>query len=629
MTTAAVTPQIQGLPPGAVVTPLTGGGTAPSAGQVQGLPPGATVTPIGGQNMEASSPAPADTSKDSVGGFLDDYYTGVAKGAVKSLAGIDSMVSKIPVIGKALTPHLADEQAYADKPDENVVQSSGGFMESAMEFLMGDEALKSLSLADKLKKVAPILKQVETSPRLAQALEAAMRTGTVSGAQTLVKTGGDVGEAAKSAAVGGITGGVVQGAAGKLVDEIAARSPQVSNVAGEEIVTPRAPKVPDNVQKNQAAGQNVIAKSAQAASDSNTVKPGLYSPEERQAAVRRFDKVPPAEIDAASRMSGDELNRNAETWIGRQQDAMRRGASISDPDYEEATQRASMYHGLEQRAARSGVISNVPAAISKAQSFGDAADEVEKSAKDAYGKLNQATGGQFTGVRDEVKAARKAVWNAGSPDQWGQAQEQLETANAKMQKLFDDSEGKITPQDWKDANSAWTNAKTLDAVHRAVESTFDTDAGFSQRSGTYRGFNGNQLRQNLNRLTQKIGDPELNRVVGRDNMDNLRKIAELTRTNADRAKFGAAVQQVAHWFARDSAAAGIGAAAGHFAGIGGVGGAVAGEAAYMAARKVMQVVATNPRVGQQLTFAVESGARPEYFAPLIGKMIRDADQQQY
>lgn len=544
MTTAAVTPQIQGLPPGAVVTPLTGGGTAPSTGQVQGLPPGATVMPIGGQNMEASSPDPADTSKDSVGGFLDDYYTGVAKGAVKSLAGIDSMVSKIPVIGKALTPHLADEQAYADKPDENVVQSGGGFMESAMEFLMGDEALKSLSLADKLKKVAPILKQVETSPRLAQALEAAMRTGTVSGAQTLVKTGGDVGEAAKSAAVGGITGGVVQGAAGKLVDEIAARSPQVSNVAGEEIITPRAPKVPDNVQKNQAAGQNVIAKSAQAASERN-------------------------------------------------------------------------------------VIQDVPAAISKAQSFGDAADEVEKSAKDAYGKLNQATGGQFTAVRDEVKAARKAVWNAGSPDQWGQAQEQLETANAKMQKLFDDSEGKITPQDWKDANSAWTNAKTLDAVHRAVESTFDTDAGFSQRSGTYRGFNGNQLRQNLNRLTQKIGDPELNRVVGRDNMDNLRKIAELTRTNADRAKFGAAVQQVAHWFARDSAAAGIGAAAGHFTGVGGVGGAVAGEAAYMAARKVMQVVATNPRVGQQLTFAVESGARPEYFAPLIGKMIRDADQQQY
>lgn len=558
MTIAAVTPQIEGLPPGSVVTPVPGSAPQPAPSQqVQGLPPGSVVTPIGqpandlDTSGEDSSSAPA--SNPGTGGFLNDYYTGVAREAVKSISGIDSMVSKIPVIGKALTTPLvggkssqqaiADEQNYANQPRENSTQSGGGFMESAMEFLMGDEALKSLSLADKLKKVAPILKQVETSPRLAQALEAAMRTGTVSGAQTLVKTGGDVGEAAKSAAVGGITGGVVQGAAGKLVDEIAARSPQVSNVAGEEIVTPRAPKVPDNVQKNQAAAQNVIAKSAQAASERN-------------------------------------------------------------------------------------VIQDVPAAISKAQSFGDAADEVEKSAKDAYGKLNQATGGQFTAVRDEVKAARKAVWNAGSPDQWGQAQEQLETANAKMQKLFDDSEGKITPQDWKDANSAWTNAKTLDAVHRAVESTFDTDAGFSQRSGTYRGFNGNQLRQNLNRLTQKIGDPELNRVVGRDNMDNLRKIAELTRTNADRAKFGAAVQQVAHWFARDSAAAGIGAAAGHFSGVGGVGGAVAGEALYMAARKVMQVVATNPRVGQQLTFAVESGARPEYFAPLIGKMIRDADQQQ-
>jgi hypothetical protein len=136
------------------------------------------------------------------------------------------------------------------------------------------------------------------------------------------------------------------------------------------------------------------------------------------------------------------------------------------------------------------------------------------------------------------------------------------------------------------------------------------------------------LRNNLNRLTQKIGDPELNRVVGRDNMDNLRKIAELTRTNADRAKFGAAVQKVGGWLAgRAAGAAGVGALLGHFTGIGGFGGAVAGEAAYMAARKVMQAVATNPRVGQQLTFAVESGARPEYFAPIIGQMIRDQQEQ--
>jgi hypothetical protein len=534
MTTSAVTPQVQGLPPGAVVTPLSGG-AAPPAGSVQGLPPGATVTPLGQSTAPQTPediPSPHESAMEGITNFMNDVYTGVTHGIAKTAQGISKLTG---------APEIPQAAAAAAEPNQNAQQWGGEFMDDALEFLMGDEALKGLSYADKLKKVVPILKATEGNSTLAKALSTAMRTGTVSAGQAAVK-GGNAGDVATQGAIGAVTGGLVEGAAGKLTDEIAARSPQTTNVAGETITTPKPAQVPPEVRAAQAAGKNVIAKTAQA-------------------------------------------------------------------------------------AAQRSVIQDVPAAISKAQSFGDAADEVEKSAKDAYGRLNDATGGQFTDVRDEVKAARKAVWNAGSPDQWGAAQEQLETANAKMQKLFDDSEGKISPQDLKDANQAWTAAKTLNQVHQAVESTFDTDAGFSQRSGTYRGFNGNQLRQNLNRLTQRIGEPELNRVVGRDNMDNLRKIAELTRTNSDRAKFGAAVQSVGGWLARDSAAAGAGALVGHLTGVGGLGGAVGGEALYMAARKVMQMVATNPRVGQQLTFAVESGARPEYYAPLIGKMIRDAEEE--
>lgn len=477
-------------------------------------------------------PSPHESMLDGVTGFMNDVYTGVTHGIAKTAQGISHLTG---------APEIPQAAASAAEPNANPEQSGGEMMENMLEFLMGDEALKGLSYADKLKKVVPILKATEGNGTLAKALTTAMRTGAVSAGQAAVK-GGSASDIATQGLIGGVVGGATEGLAGKLTGKIAEASPEVSNVGGETMVTPKSAQVPPEVQATQTAGKNVIAKTA-------------------------------------------------------------------------------------AEAAQRNVITDVPGAVSKAQSFGDAADEVEKSAKDAYASLNQATGGKFSQVRDEFNQARKDVWTAIGPEQRDAAQSRLDSATAAMRQLFEESDGKVTQQDWKDANSAWTNAKTLRQVHNAVESTFDTDAGFSQRSGAYRGFNGNQLRQNLNRLTQKIGEPELNRVIGRDNMDNLRKVAELTRTNADRAKFGAAVQKVGGWLARDSAAAGVGALAGHFSGIGGFGGAVTGEAAYMAARKVMQMVATNPRVGQQLTFAVESGARPEYYAPLIGKLIRDAEEE--
>lgn len=533
MTTPAVTPQVQGLPPGAYVTPI--GGAPPQ--QAQGLPPGAYITPLGQQSDldtpdTQQQPAQPQSAMSGITNFMNDVYTGVTHGIAKTAQGISHLTG---------APEIPQAAASAAEPNANPEQGGGEMMENMLEFLMGDEALKGLSYADKLKKVVPILKATEGNGTLAKALTTAMRTGTVSAGQAAVK-GGSPSDIATQGLVGGVVGGATEGLAGKLTGKIAEASPEVSNVGGETMVTPKPAQVPPEVQATQTAGKNVIARSA-------------------------------------------------------------------------------------AEAAQRNVITDVPGAISKAQSFGDAADEVEKSAKGAYGRLNEATGGKFSQTRDEFNAARKDVWNAIGPTERDAAQARLDNATAKMQGLFADADGKVTQQDWTDANSAWNNAKTLHQVHQAVESTFDTDAGFSQRSGTYRGFNGNQLRQNLNRLTQKIGEPELNRVIGRDNMDNLRKVAELTRTNADRAKFGAAVQKVGGWLARDSAAAAGGALLGHVTGIGGLGGAVTGEAAYMAARKVMQMVATNPRVGQQLTFAVEAGARPEYYAPLIGKMIRDAEDE--
>jgi hypothetical protein len=561
VTTAAVTPQIEGLPPGATVSPLSGG-AAPTP-QIEGLPPGATVSPIGSTPPPSDEdiPSPHQSALEGITGFMNDVYTGVTHGLAKTAMGVTKLDPSVPVIPQA--------QTAAAEPNANPAQTGGEFMENALEFLMGDEALKGLSYADKLKQIVPALKSLEKFPVMQKALGAAMRTGAVSGGQTAVKTGGDVPATIEAAGTGAVTGGVLEGGAAKLGEAIAHASPVESEVGGQKFTTPRPAEVPPGVQKVQTAGKQVIAQSAQSAAEKN---------------LQAF---------------GDDTRPLNNQGSG----------------------------GANPKVITRPPITDVPAAVARVSSFGDAADEVEKSAKGAYDNLNQATGGKFSEVRDNFTQARKDAYKAGSVSERDAAQLRLDNATSAMRQLFDDSGGKVSQQDWKDANTAWTNSKTLRQVHDAVESTFDTDAGFSQRSGTYRGFNGNMLRQRLNRLTQTIGEPELNRVVGRDNMDNLRKVAELTRTNADRAKFGAAVQKVGGWLARESTAAGAGALVGHFTGLGGLGGAVGGEAAYMAARKVMQAVATNPKVGQQLTFAVESGARPEYFAPIIGQMIRDQQEQ--
>lgn len=539
-------PQIEGVPAGLTAVPL-------GAGQVEGVPPGLTPVPLNPE--QGNDSPPANPSGDSgASGYLEnqvnDFGVGFGHGVAKTMAGVGHILNKIdPSTGqlaKAVAPGVVQNvQNLANEPNQNADQSAGEFMEDATEFLLGDEALKGLSFAEKLKKVAPAIKVLQENPTARKALASAMKTGALSGAQTLAKTGGDVKAAAESAAGGAAAGGLLTAGASKLGEAIAARAPQAEQVGGETMIPSQGEPAEGVTKANQAAGQNVISDTAKSAAQQNLTP-----------------------------------------------------------------------------------IVDVPATVAKVNSFGDAADEVDKAAKAGYDKLNQATGGEFNVVRGEIKTATADMRKAVSPDIRDAAQIRLDNATSRMNELFDDSDGKIDRKDWQDANDAWRNAKTLRQVHDAVESTFDTDAGFSQRSGTYRGFNGNMLRQKLNRLTQTIGEPELNRVIGRQNLDNLRKVAELTRTNGDRARFGGAVQNVSNWIVNHVTSAAVGGVAGHaLHGLpGGIVGAASTEAAYMAARKVMQMLATDPKFGQQLTFAVESGARPENYAPLLGQMVRDAEQ---
>jgi hypothetical protein len=277
---------------------------------------------------------------------------------------------------------------------------------------------------------------------------------------------------------------------------------------------------------------------------------------------------------------------------------------------------------------------DISKSVSRVGSFGDAADELENGAKEVYNRLDDVTGGRFTDLREENKRAWNAVSNGGGDA----AQARLTETQRKLTAMLDGTDGQVgdsvNPTDLSYANEAWKKAQVLRDVHSKIEGAFDTSIGASDRANAYRGFNGNQLRKNIKTLTDSYGERPLIRVIGQDQFNNLNRLADITRTQADRAKFGGGVNHVTQWLIRNEGkvASVVGGAGGFIGGhIGGYEGAVAGataaEAAYAAARVAMRAIATNPKIGQQFTTAIQYGARPTVYGPMIANMIRKDEQQ--
>ena len=278
---------------------------------------------------------------------------------------------------------------------------------------------------------------------------------------------------------------------------------------------------------------------------------------------------------------------------------------------------------------------SIPQTVKKVGSYTEAAQHLEGIATDGYNNiadalaLNDISGGKFAAIRNANKEAWNAYKGASSVEAMTQAEQSIDETNRQMQSLLrDDIGGAVTPKELDGFNDAYGNAQKLKYVAHAVDSAFSGNASTAARSWEYRGFDGNRLMANLSRLQQKFGRGSLERVVGRDNLNTLFQVAELNRTGAARARFGAAVKPIADWMNKAGAAfshlapMAIGAEAGRAVGLSGWTGAAAGEAVALASKRVMDAVLSNPKIAQNLLFAIDSGANPEHYAPLIGTMIQ-------
>ena len=274
-----VAPQIPPPPQGAMDAPPA---NTPAPAGASDIPPQSTEN---GQVGE--SPASAIASE------AGDVLKGAGKGLGDTVSGIGSLINKIPGIGEILAPKagIEAEKGIIGRPD-NAAQWVGYGGENLSEFLLGDEALKGLSLADKYKQISGVMGILEKSPKLMRALQMgadvgkaagelgdeakaaiaknpvlarlvgagmdAIRQGAVQGAETTAKTG-DIGEGVKQGAETAAASGVLGSAFGVL-----GRATEKAGEAGNAVKA--ASEAGANAPTTVEAGQKV-ADQIQAAND--------------------------------------------------------------------------------------------------------------------------------------------------------------------------------------------------------------------------------------------------------------------------------------------------------------------------------------------------------------------------
>jgi hypothetical protein len=245
------TPQIKGLPPGAIVGPPIAQ-TAPPSGQIKGLPPGAVVGPpiqtppttsfagTPGTEMRRQSGAP--TMDPSV---LKEAGEGVLGGILDTTAGIGGLIQKIPVIGPALIPEqgLQAESKVAESLQQTPSQQLGAAAETVGEFAAGDAALESglVRLGKVAAKYPHVMELLEKFPKASKTIMKGTTTGAVQGGVQESRPGGEgTVEGAEHGAEGGALGSTVAEAVGAVVKPLA-KATGVMTSAEEDITRAAQP----------------------------------------------------------------------------------------------------------------------------------------------------------------------------------------------------------------------------------------------------------------------------------------------------------------------------------------------------------------------------------------------------
>jgi hypothetical protein len=261
---------------------------------------------------------------------------------------------------------------------------------------------------------------------------------------------------------------------------------------------------------------------------------------------------------------------------------------------------------------------DVDRVLNHVHDFTGAADRLTDVNNAAYDALDTLTQGQFRKINSEVSAAQKAAWRGGA-----EQDKAYKEATQKMDDLLNSTQG-ISPDTLKAIKAGWRASYQLRDVGNIWDRALNGVPGASKVSSEQRGINGQVLMNGLQRAVRDTGRPQLEATLGQGRLENLERIARLNQTNEKRQIFNRGVNEVARYLPIYLGAR-IGEHLGGFPGE--IGGVLLGGAVKPAAEAVLDAIKANPKLGNYLTYAIESGADPKKFGPLLATMIQHSNTE--
>lgn len=250
--------------------------------------------------------------------------------------------------------------------------------------------------------------------------------------------------------------------------------------------------------------------------------------------------------------------------------------------------------------------------------FGEAADQLQNAAKPIYQQLDAATDGEF----GRLNRARTAAAKRGDFKAKYEYEDQIN-------QLVANAPGVNAPERAQ-ATRLWAKAAVLDGFHDVIQHAANVNEKYAAEVAGGRVLSGTRLQNGLQGLIKRYGQERLESVIGREGMENMTRIADLLNVPQKQKTFQAMSMSVLHNMMHGKVGGAAGAVLGHH--LFGYEGALAGAyAGAKAERWMLQMAATNPRVGQLVDYAVRNNVTPKVAAGLISSAIvqdHQSEQQQ-
>jgi hypothetical protein len=245
------------------------------------------------------------------------------------------------------------------------------------------------------------------------------------------------------------------------------------------------------------------------------------------------------------------------------------------------------------------------AAIRGSGNLAEAGEQIAAPAKEVYEHANNVSGGRWQALKDHIdqlgEDLAKEPYQEGRDKIW----QKIARARSSMEDILRDPKSGFDNDDVTQAVRNFRTSYILKDAHEAIKPIYAVESKDGSVTGAYRGINGPMVAQRFDSFLK--ANPDAVELMGQDRVNTIKRIMDANETMASRKRFGGAVMNVA------AALAGF-----HF---GGLTGALERGATSIAVRHVLDSAIANPRITKNLLFAIDSGARPEAYAPHVAKMI--------